>query len=175
MATTILAILSGTPLWVWALLAGLTGLGLQATRARRVKLRRVFATPLAFVGWGLATLALHAGPTALVAWPTAASLGLVLGLAVTRLDGVRGDRALGVVELPGSWLPLIRNLGIFGVRYALAVAAALLPAAHDRLMLWDLAVSGLSAGYFAGWLAVFMRRWRHTPSAPRAAGVVVPR
>ena len=175
MTTIVLAILGGTPWWVWGLLAVLTALGVQAARPRRAKLWRVLITPLVFVAWGASSLARHADPTALAAWCAAAALGVLLGLATTRLDGVRADRALGVVELPGSWLPMIRNLTIFVARYGLAVAAALSPGAHGGLLIGDFAVSGVSAGYFVGWLVVFLRRWRHTPPAARTAHAMVPR
>jgi hypothetical protein len=175
MATVVLAILSGTPWWVWMLLAVLTGLGLQATRPRRAKLWRVLVTPLVFVAWGASSLARQADPTALAAWFAAAALGVLLGLAITRLDGVRADRALGLVELPGSWLPMIRNLAIFVARYGLAVAAVLSPAAHGSLLICDFAVSGVSAGYFVGWLVVFLRRWRRSSPGARAADAMVPR
>ena len=162
----VLPILQHTPWWVWPLLAALIALGLQARRRRRARVGRVLVTPAVFVAWGLVSVAAHPAPDPLAAWLGAAILGVVLGSAVTRLDGIRADRALGAVELPGSWVPLARNLVIFAARYALAVAAARLPAARDQLVLWDLAVSGLSAGYFLGWLAVFVRRYRRTPPSP---------
>ena len=58
---------------------------------------------------------------------------------------IEADRARGLVYQPGSAVPLLRNLLIFGSHFALRAAQdpALLP--------WDCAVSGASAGYFAGW------------------------
>jgi hypothetical protein len=176
MATTVLGILHGTPWWVFGLFALLLGLGLQATRPRRSSFYRVLITPLMFVGWGLAGVALQAthGAGPLASWLAAAALGSLLGRAATRLDGVRVDRARAIVELPGSWLPLVRNLSIFAARYGLALAGALMPAAHDRLIVWDLAVAGLSAGYFAGWLSVFVQRYRRTETPIRPAAVGLP-
>jgi|SRR5579871_434025 len=163
----VLTVLQNTPWWVWVLLATLTLLGLQARRPRRLRVVRALVTPGVFMAWGLTSLAARGTPGVIATWLAAAALGAGLGLAVTRLDGVRADRALGLVELPGSWVPLVRNLAIFAVRYGLAVAAALAPAVRDQLMFCDLAMSGLSAGYFLGWLAVFVRRYRRTPLAAR--------
>jgi hypothetical protein len=171
MEFSVLATLHGTPWWVWALLALLILLGLQAARPRRLKLRRALITPLVFVGWGVSFLAAHATPSALAAWLGAAALGSALGWATTALDDVRSDPARGLVELPGSWLPLARNLAIFGVRYALAVASVWLPAWRTELMLCELAVSGLMAGYFLNWATVLVRRYRDAP----AAALLVPR
>jgi hypothetical protein len=173
MAQTALGIVQHTPWWVFGLFALLLGLGLQAARPRRTKLRRMLITPFVFVGWGLAGLAQQAimgplaGPAPLAAWLAAAALGTLLGLATARLDGVQIDRARGIVGMPGSWLPLVRNLAIFAARYGLAVASALTPAAHGRLMLWDLAVAGLGTGYFVGWLVVFAQQYRR--AAPQNA------
>jgi hypothetical protein len=174
MTFSVLATLQGTPWWVWALLALLILLGLQAARPRRLKLRRALVTPLVFVGWGVSFLTQHATPGALAAWLGAAALGGALGWATTRLDDVRSGPARGLVELPGSWLPLARNLAIFAVRYALAVAAVWLPAWRTELMLCELAVSGLMVGYFLAWASVLIRRYRGTPSAPVDA-LMVPR
>ncbi|HUA56971.1 MAG TPA: DUF6622 family protein [Candidatus Sulfotelmatobacter sp.] len=171
----ILAILQHTPWWVWLLLGALTALGLQASRPRRIRVVRALATPLVFVGWGLVSLAAHLTLGVLAAWLVAAAVGSALGLTTTHLDGMRADSAQGLVALPGSWLPLARNLAIFAARYVLAVAAARMPAAHDQLVLWDLAVSGLSAGYFIGWLTVFIRRYRRTsPPAQSSTAAVAP-
>ena len=174
MATIGLAILQHTPPWVWGLLALLVGLGIVATRTRRIALRRALVTPLVFMAWGVSSVAQLAGPVGLAAWLAAGALGVMIGLATTRLDTLPVDRARGLVTLPGSWLPLARNLAIFLARYGLAVAAALAPAARDRLVLWDLAVSGLSAGYFLGWLGVLVRHYRRAP-LPAGAGLVVTR
>jgi hypothetical protein len=163
----VLAVLQNTPWWVWVLLATLTLLGVQASRPRRMRVVRALITPGVFVAWGLASLASRGTPGVVAAWLAAAALGAALGLAVTRLDGVHADRALGLVELPGSWVPLVRNLAIFAVRYGLAVAAARAPTARGQLVFWDLAVSGLSAGYFLGWLAAFVRRYRRARLAAR--------
>jgi hypothetical protein len=174
MEFSVLATLHGTPWWVWALLALLILLGLQAARPRRTKLRRALVTPLVFVGWGVSFLALHAAPAALAAWLGAAALGGALAWTTTRLDHVRFDPARDLVELPGSWLPLARNLAIFAVRYGLAVAAVWLPASRSELLLCELAVSGLMAGYFLAWASVLIRRYRCTPGAPVGA-LMVPR
>jgi hypothetical protein len=80
----------------------------------------------------------------------------------TRLDGVRIDRARQRVSLPGSALPLIRNLLIFSAKYGLAVAVAIAPASRASLAFWDVAVSGASAGYFLSWLARFVSAYRRT-------------
>ena len=152
-AAGIAAIVSGIPLWVYPLLALLVWLGLQARRTREVGLARLLATPAAFILWGLASLLQHPPGWLLADWAAAAVGGALLALATMRDQGVAIDPARLRVTMPGSWLPLARNLAIFAVKFALGLAAARNPAAHDQLALWDVAVSGLSAGYFIGWVA----------------------
>jgi hypothetical protein len=173
--TALLTILAGTPWWVFLLLALLIGLGVQALRPRRVGLRRVFITPGLFIGWGLVALAAtaQAMPLVLPAWAAAAAIGGALALATTRLSPLRIDRDRGQIELPGSAAPLARNMIIFLAKYGLAVAMATHPAAA-QLHLWDMAVSGMGAGYFAGWTFRFLARYRQdavaTPLTATSAG-----
>ena len=172
-AATVLAILNGTPGWVWALLGVLVLLGLQATRPRRIALRRALITPVVFVAWGLGSLALHASAATMAAWLAAAGLGAALALITTRLDGVTVDRGRSTLAMPGSWLPLARYLTIFLARYGLAVAAVRLPAARETLVVCDLAVSGLAAGYFCGGLALLVRHYRRAPALVAADALPV--
>jgi hypothetical protein len=168
--TVLLTIITGTPWWVFLLLALLIGLGVQALRPRRIGLRRVFITPAIFIGWGLVALVLAARATPLVlpAWAAAAAVGSALAVATTRFPALRIDRERGEVELPGSVAPLARNLIIFLAKYVLAVAIATHPVAA-QLHLWDMAVSGASAGYFAGWTFRFLARYRQDAAAALAA------
>jgi hypothetical protein len=52
----------------------------------------------------------------------------------------------------GSVVPLMRNLAIFTAKYGLTVAITIHPTQRAILAPWDIAVSGLAAGYFFGWL-----------------------
>jgi hypothetical protein len=160
--TSLLPILSNTPWWVFLLFALLLWLGILSLRPRPVPLRRLLITPAVFIGWGSVALALAASRALLVlpAWIAAAALGGVLAFSTVRLAGLRLDRNRGLVELPPSALPLLRNLLIFAAKYVTAVAIATHPDARDRLALWDMAISGAAAGYFIGWLLRFRQGWR---------------
>jgi hypothetical protein len=167
------AILARTPPWVWLVFALLLALGIQALRERRVALMRVFLTPAVFITWGLASLALTALslPVAPLAWALAAAAGGALALATSRLDGLRAAPERRV-ELPGSIIPLFRNMLIFAAKYGLAVALAIHPESRARLQIWDMAVSGASAGYFIGWAWRFRLAYRRSAEAalPAARG-----
>src|SRR5260370_3911673 len=67
-------ILSGSPWWVYGLLALLIWLGLQAARPRTVSLSRVLISPALFIGWGIVHLMLRSNFShALLLLVTAAS------------------------------------------------------------------------------------------------------
>ncbi len=168
----LLDILRNTPLWVFALFALLVALGVVALRRRTVAPWRLLVVPAVFITWGVITLARSpAGlPIAVLDWLLAGLVGAAVAWLATRMDGVRFERATGLVEVPGSIVPLVRNLLIFGAKYGLAVAMAVAPAQQASLALWDLGVSGLSAGYFVGWLLKFALHYRATPFEAPAAG-----
>lgn len=158
-------ILVNTPWWVFLLFLLLVWLGVQARRPRIVSLRRVFITPAIFIGWGIVGLLgrVLGAPLLLADWLVFALCGGALAATTVRLGGMSVDRGQGLVHLPGSVLPLIRNLSIFAAKYLLAVAMALHPASLAALTAADVAVSGLSAGYFLGWVARFVMAYRSAP------------
>jgi hypothetical protein len=158
------AILLNTPWWVFALFAGLLVLGMQGLQPRVVPLWRLLVTPAVFIAWGLGSLALQltvSSPLFLLDWLIAAAIGGALAWLTVRPEQMRREPA--GVALPGSGLPLMRNMLIFAAKYGLAVAAVLDPAQREQFALWDVAVSGASAGYFLGWLVVLARAYRRTP------------
>ena len=170
--TNPLLIVTNTPWWVFLLFALLVALGVQALGRRTMPLRRAFITPGVFIGWGLIGLALATRTTAAVipAWALAAVAGAALAWVSVRLEGLKVDHGRAAVELPGSALPLIRNMVIFAAKYAFAVAMALRPGLRPELLPWDMAVSGAAFGYFVGWTLRFVLSYRRAAAPVLAAG-----
>ena len=164
------AIVTHTPLWVWPLLALLLWLGVVALRRRAVPLWRLLVVPALFITWGGLSLVqrAQATPSFALVWLGAAVLGAVLARALWRLEAAAPDRARNLVTVRGTALPLVRNIVLFVAKYALAVAMARAPT--PLLALGDIAVSGLGAGYFLGWIAMLARAYRAAPplTAPPA-------
>ena len=160
------AILVHTPVWVYALFALLVFLGAQGLRPRIVTLRRLVILPAVFIVWGIEGLVTKPNFSALLMadWIAAIAAGVALAALIVRFPDLRADRDSRRVHLPASVQPLIRNIVIFLARYSLGVAMAMLPAAREHLAFWDVAVSGLSAGYFLGWLGRLAVAYRRAPA-----------
>ncbi|QQQ01479.1 DUF6622 family protein [Lysobacter enzymogenes] len=164
-------LLQATPTWVFVLFAVLLALGLRRLRTGVQSLARVWAVPAIFIAWGLYGLVVHLGaaPTNLLHWIAGAAVGGVLGLWSLDPAALAFDHQRRLVRQPGSALPLLRNLGIFGAHYLLQVFAATHPQLRDSAMGWDLVVSGFSAGYFVGWAARFLAGQRRAPQTDLAS------
>jgi hypothetical protein len=64
------------------------------------------------------------------------------------------------VTRPGRVVPRLRNITVFVLRYAVAVATAMKLQPHAAVAIIGHIVCGASAGYFSGWTAVLLRRYR---------------
>ena len=157
----ILAILHHTPSWVWAVLAALVAIGVKQSFPRRLRLGRVTTLPVVFVALSLAGVVSAFGPrdAALAAW----ALGLALAAVAMRTLGApaaaRWLPAECAFEVPGSWLPLALMLGIFALRFAVAVLLAQQPALRG-----DATFAALAGFGYGGCSGVFLGRalalWR---------------
>jgi hypothetical protein len=162
-------ILANTPVWAFALLAYLIWQGWQSLRPRTQPIWRLLVVPLAFFLMGLSRLATARdnGPEPLLAWLVAALL--FASLALWRGPPLLAvERKSATVTRPGSSIPLVRNITIFALQYAVAVATAMKLEPHAAVAIIGHAVSGSTAGYFSGWTAALLRRYRNFDSGENA-------
>jgi len=124
MADFILQILSRTPVWVWVLFIALVALGVMQNQARSVSGSRLFALPIAMLGYSLfgALSAFGPQPAALISWGAAVLLAVFLGRFLKRPADVRYSKTTGQFAIPGSWAPLTLMMTIFFIRYIATVA-----------------------------------------------------
>ena len=175
MTPSISQILSGTPLWVFVLLAYLLFIGATRLKSGVRDLAKIWITPGIFIVWGLFGLFQRPGDftEVLMRWAVGLVLGIALGLAFA--IPMQADHARRRVLLPGSILPLLRILIIFGSHYVLRVAAAIHPDMSATYLNWDIYVSGASAGYFMGWSVRFLLSYKKAPQMELpAAGAANP-
>lgn len=161
----VIAILINTPPWVFALLALLVWPGCMALRPTSQPLPRMLIVPAVFFLMGLSRLALG-GKTIdlLLVWVASAAVFAALALS-TGPRSVTVDGATGRIQRPGSVIPLVRNLTVFGLQYAVAVVTAMKLEASWQVATAGQAVSGACAGYFLGW-TIALRSYRARLAAP---------
>ncbi len=161
----LLAIVQGTPHWVWALLGALLWLGASQMLPRRTSLRHALLSPLAitvFSAWGLISAfdRTHAA-TALGTWAGTSLVVARVSLAVHRgaPAGTRFDPRALRFHLPGSTAPLLLILAIFFTKYIVGVELALRPelAGNGSFALDVALIYGLFNGLL---LARVARLWR---------------
>lgn len=167
----ILAILSHTPIWVWAIFAFVAFMGYQRTRDRTVELWRLLILPVVMV---------ILSATGLVSTMTATTLpAILLGLAaggtagwLLEREGATVRQADGRVWLRGEWWSLAQVMLIFVVHYVSAVTAAVNPSLGADPV-WQIATSLMSAALSAmvvGRVVARLRAYfRSAPAARTAA------
>jgi hypothetical protein len=152
-------IVTNTPIWVFALMALLVWLGSQSLRTRQTPLRRMLIVPIVFLLMGVSRLLFAGGQPMLVgAWVVAA--GAFAAVAFYVGPGAMTVESDGTIRRPGSVIPLIRNLAVFLLQYAVAVIAAMKLDSSGTMPLVAQAVSGACAGYFLGWGIGMIRSYR---------------
>jgi hypothetical protein len=163
-----LTILQHSPWWIYPLLLLLIWFGVRGMRPRTLPIRRLAVVPLVFTGWGIVSILSR--PTTsggLIAdWLVCAAVGAAW-LSTQRMT-VAIDFARGKVTLQGSIGPLVRNLLIFAMKYAVGMAMALLPTRRAEIAVLDIGISGAMAGYFLGWLARLTTVYRRGEAAWKA-------
>lgn len=154
----LLHILRGTPVHIWALLAGLIALGVSQSRARTLGAARVAALPVILATLSLAGVVSSFGSNAvaLLAWLTGMAVALAWAPRCLPTPAARWSPSLDVVRVAGSWLPLALILGLFATKYAAGISLALHPEL-SRETLFALPV-GLVYGLFSGTFAA--RGWQ---------------
>ena len=163
---TAMAILINTPPWVFALLALLIWQGCTALRPNAQPLPRMLIIPAVFFLMGLSRLVLGGKSVdLLLVWAASATvlaaLALYMGPRSVTVDGETGR-----ILRSGSVVPLLRNLMVFVLQYAVAVVTAMKLGATWEMAAAAQAVSGACAGYFLGWTIALLRAYRGRIAAP---------
>lgn len=142
----LLQIVSGTPLWVWPLLAYVLWRGWRMSRDRDTRLRQLVVMPLIMLGLSLYGLVAHLTLVSLAAYLVGAGFGAAAGQAIARRRPAE-LLANGMIRRKGDWLPFALVVGIFAVRYTQGITLALHPAlaADMAFILGGALLSGLFA------------------------------
>lgn len=167
----LITILHHTPTWVYVLFAVLLALGLISLRTRTVKVWRLLVAPVVFIVWGVYGLLLRLDTPGLLPlyWASAAAIAALFAWYGTNLDTMEPDPAQRQVRIGGSAFPLMRNMALFFAKYAIGIAIAYAVLDAQTLYALDVIISGISLGYFAGWLLRFTQRYRQAKAVATIA------
>jgi len=157
----LLQILYFTPLWVFALLAGLTMFGLMQARTRRVPVGVALLLPAAMLVLSLSGVLQYVGLSwpPLSAWLLGVGATSALGFRSMRSEAVSYDANSRRLTIAGSWIPLLVILGIFWVRYAVGAARAMeLEVVRSPVAQLSISLAlGALSGFFAARGLLFWR------------------
>jgi hypothetical protein len=134
--------------------------GIKAMQPQSTTLGRSLIVPVIFMVLGASRLASHYQENA---WPLASWIGAALVLAMVGFvtaSPIELDHETGRITRPGSVIPLIRNIMVFALQYAVAVTAAIDPGGHSIATVIGRAVSGATTGYFLGRTVALLRQYR---------------
>lgn len=170
-------ILSGTPIFVWGILAFLIFRGVLASADRETSLRKVFIIPVVMLALSVQGIigSFGAGAIAFAAWSCALAAGSVLAWFMFAANSVRAIPQRGVVFQRGSWVPMMLMLGIFFTKYAVGVTLAL-HAAYRQDTAFVAAVCalyGLFNGIFLGKLMRTLALYRRVQAVLQPGAVVL--
>jgi hypothetical protein len=164
-----------TPVWVWGVLAALVALGLSQARDREMSLKRVMIVPLVLLALsaaGVISAFGHApvGGVAVGGWGASLAAALALARHFVAVRGAAWLARSATLQVPGSWLPLVLMIALFGLKYFVGVSLALHPALAN-----DVAFAGacsLAYGAFSGLFlgrALSLRALARRPATALAA------
>lgn len=165
-------ILSHTPIWVFALLVGLVGLGLLQRRTRAVRGVRLLLLPLGMLLLSVSGVWSSFGASALawLAWFGGWALAALPAVWQARRRGLAAAWASQRFQVAGSWLPLSLMLLIFSSKYAIAVSAGMKQVLPLPAVTVVCAVLGISSGaLLARALRVLVQREAVSLTLPASA------
>jgi hypothetical protein len=158
------AILRGTPVWVWVLLAALLSIGFSQTRDREASLARVSVMPLVMTAFSIYGTVSAFGKSnmfgyTMMAWMLAAAATFAFVAMRPVARGTVYHPATRTFALPGTWMTLGLIAAIFLTRYFVNIDIAINPAlARDgQYTLVVGTLFGVFSGMFIGRAA---RLWR---------------
>jgi hypothetical protein len=156
-------IIEKTPAYAWILLVYLLAFGIRARKPQVVPFTAILIMPIVFSIWSGYSLFSRYG----YQWITVTgfvfslTMGSFVGSWMMRGFSLKFDKVKRLVQLPGSWLPLILSLSMFGLRYFLGVSYVL-KFETPYLLIAEFGTNFIS-GCFLGRIAHYFRQYLATP------------
>jgi hypothetical protein len=162
-----LKIITNIPLFVWPLFAILLIGGLKARKTNMVPLKVLMLIPAAFFGWSLFSFfGRYANdPLAVVLWIFCLGIGFWIGFSHIQRLKLRFDKKKKMVEMPGSWIPLVLSMSIFTAKFSMGMMRSMLPHLQGSMLFLGLELfSTIILGIFSGRAMSCFLRYRSIDS-----------
>jgi hypothetical protein len=157
-SNTVLKIVTGTPLEIWAILGYLLYIGFKATQPRTVYLPSLFIVPLILTGIKSLYLPSMQVPYYFAAW----LLGLVIGKLSAYSTPITVFKNSWSIELPGSYTTLVVLLSFFTVKYVFGFLNVTHPEVALEYSSIESIITGLLSGYLLGRVLGYLSRFYKT-------------
>ena len=146
----IIGIISGTPLWVWAIFAYLIFIGIKSLDSQKIFLPRLLIIPVLMLGLRYKVFLLNDGILPLLYLLSGLVLGLGLGIFSATVTKIKQTQKYLTIELPGSPAMLIILILFFCEKYAFGYIQATNQVLAKSLLIYDFSIGGLFSGYLLG-------------------------
>jgi len=161
-----------TPVWVYLLLTYLIFIGINDTKTRVTKVRRIFIMPTILSALSLHTLAtsdVDTGYLTIGSWLLGIVLGSILGWWQVKRLNIQVDKKHFRIHIPGTWSSMCLLLTIFGTKYYFGYVKATKPMLAEQLdfKVIVLAVTGICTGLFIGKLIQYIYCFRNSVEVNR--------
>jgi hypothetical protein len=153
-----------TPVYVWPLLALLLWGGLKARKTSLAPWKALLIMPAVMLLWSFYSIMTHYSHFSLYLWALSIAIGIWLGSLTVRRLSLKFDKQQNLIEIGGSWWPLILSIWIFSLRYFLGATYALHPelVQHTALLFTE-NIAALVSGMLAGRLVGYWQRSKASP------------
>lgn len=148
-----MTIITKIPIFVWPLFIVLLIGGLRARKTNLVPLKVLLLIPAAFFGWSLFGFFRNYANDflAIFLWVLCLGTGGSLGFLHIQKLKLQFYKTKKMVEMPGSWIPLILSMSIFTSKFSVEMMRSILPNLEGSLLILGLELFSIFIlGIFAG-------------------------
>ena len=157
-------IISNTPVYVWPLLAYLLWGGWKSRKTYVISWKPLLVMPAIMFIWSIYAVMTRYGNVSICLWAVSITIGIWFGSLTVRGLKLRFDKQQNLIEVAGSWSPMILSLSIFTLRYFLGVAYGLHPDLKGNTALLILEnIATIVSGMFTGRLVGYWQRSKISP------------
>lgn len=152
-------IISETPTYAWLLLVFLLWGGWKSRKDYIISWKSLLIMPAAMLFWSIYSIIDRHSSVAIFLWVLSLAVGIWLGSLTVLKSRLRIDKELKLIEVSGSWIPLVLSVTIFSLRYFLGMMYGFYPLLVDSYsMLAVECVATLVSGMFTGRLVGYYQK-----------------